>query len=559
MRKIRTGAELYSDGCRLVVVEPFVSRRSIKEQDARVRAFVSSTADSSDPSAPGGPLARLRQERKLPRDLWVTVWGLRVVHQLLRLPPASTDALESIARREARKDLAALETDGAAASVAVVPGDDVQVGQQRRREVSLVAASASEIQQRIQPFIDAGFVVRGVVTPALALAAMARAQRELSGAVAYVAIVNRATCLAIVRDGVLLFAREMPWGWGNGEREAGNGQRSSVRGPGHERESAGDETGENISDPRSSMPDPRSPIPDPASLTARLASELKRSILFFKQTFRASVEAVALCGDLPNLRSLTGPLGDAMGIPVQTLDSLVGIDAAAVPDPPDLFRRDVASFRMAIAVGADATPLANLLPATIAQTRDKRRQIVRLVASAAAGLLLTTGWYVVTRQTIASQRGERDAIQRELAVREPDVAHQAHLQQAVSLTSSRQAALSSFDSQGPRLARLLETIASSAPSDVTLNALNLHAVGASWRIEIKGVAVNHDAAVAQGAVNAFVGGLSQSPFAGRPDVPPSRRIVSGRTAGTGGDDSRGARIPPGMMGVEFSMQLTVAK
>ena len=543
---------MHPDGCRLVAVDQFVVRRSIKEQDARVRAFVAWTGEAGDHAALGATLASLRQQRKLPRDLWITVWGLRVVHQLLRLPPASPDALESIARREARKDLAALEPDGAEASVAVVPGDEVQVGQQRRREVSLVAASASEVQQRIQPFVDAGFVVRGVVTPALALAAMARAQRELSGAVAYVAIVKDATCLAIVRDGVLLFAREMPWGWGNGERGTGNGERESTSGRNRESESAGAATG-------GPFPDPRSPIPDPESLPARLTSELKRSILFFKQTFRAPVEAVALCGDMANLRSLTAPLGDAMGMPVHTLDSLVGIDAASVPDPADVFRRDVASLRMAIAGGVDPTPLANLLPAAIAETRERRQQIVRLVASAAAGLLLTTGWYVVARQTAASQRGERDAIQRELSVLEPDVARQAHLQQALTVTSSRQAALSSFDSQGPRLARLLETIASSAPDDVTLSALNVQADGASWRTEIRGIAVSRDAAVAQAAVNAFVEGLSESPFAGRPDVPPSRRIVSARSAGASGDASRDAQIPPGAMGVEFSMQVKVAK
>jgi hypothetical protein len=541
MGKIRTSAELHPGGCRLVAVDQFVSRRSTEGKDARVRAFVSWTGDTGDQSALGATLQRARHERKLPRDLWVTVWGLRVVHQLLRLPPANLDAVESLARREARKDLAALETDGSAASVAVVPGDEVQVGQQRRREVSLVAASAAEVQHHVQPFVDAGFVVRGVVTPALALAAMARAQRELSGAVAYVAMVGHATCLAIVRDGVLLFAREMPWG-----HEQGSGVRD--QGAGEQLHAAG-----------TPAPDSESRTPDPESLEARLTSELKRSILFFKQTFRAPVEAVALCGDMPNLRSLTAPMGEAMGMPVHTLDSLVGIDAGSLPDPPDDFRRDVASLRMAIAAGADAAPLANLLPASIVEARGRRRQIVRLVVSAAAGLVLTTGWYVVAKQTVAHQRGERDAIQRELAVLEPDVARQAQRQQAATLTSSRRTALSSFDFQGPRLARLLETVASSAPDEVMLNALNVRAEGAFWRTEIRGIAISLDAAVAQAAVNAFVGRLSASPFAGRPDVPPSRRLVSGRSAGASGDASRVVQIPPGMTGVEFSMQLKVAK
>lgn len=523
---------MHPEGCRLVGVEVLASgRRAAKEQDARVRSFVSAVPEAQDPSAFSQALGRVRQERKLSRDVWVTVWGLRGIHQLLRLPPAKPDALEAIARREARKDLAALEAGGAQASLAIIPGSEVQIGSQRRREVSLVAVSAAEVEQRVQPLVDAGFVVRGVVTPALALAAMARLQRELSGAVAYVAIVGGATCLAIVRDGVLLFAREMPWG------------HELERGP-----EAAAETGD---------ADSRFPTPD--SLPQRLASELKRSILFFKQTFRTPVEAVALCGDMPNLRSLTAPLGDALAVPVQTLDSLVGIDAASVPEPADLFRRDVASLRMIIATGADATPPANLLPTTVAETRETRRQIVRLVASAAAGLALTTGWYTVARQTSASQHGERDAIQRELAILEPDASRQAGLQQAYTLTSSRQMALTSFDSQGPRLARLLETIAASAPEEVTLNAVNVQTDRAFWRADIRGIAVSRDAAVAQAAVNAFIAGLSSSPFAGPPERPPSRRIITGRGAPASASASGSSPIPPGMTGVEFAMQLRVAK
>src|SRR5678815_5605471 len=90
------------------------------------------------------------------------------------------------------------------------------------------------------------------------------------------AVSASATCLAIIRDGVLLFVREMSWG------------HQSDAGPSSQEE-----------------------------IGARLASELKRSVLFFKQTFRASVDGVVLCGDVPHLRVLTGPLGDALAVPVQ--------------------------------------------------------------------------------------------------------------------------------------------------------------------------------------------------------------------------------------------------
>ena len=544
MARTRTSIELHPDGCRLVEVEVFGSgSRARAAQDARVRAFVPSVPGAKD-AALAAVLGRLRQERKLSRDAWVTVWGLRAVHQLLRLPPAKPEALESIARREARKELAVLEAGGGAASVAVVPGSDVQVGAHRRREVSLVAVSAAEIQERIQPLIDAGFVVRGVVTPALALAAISRLDRAGRGTVAYVATVGLATCLAIVRNGVLLFAREMPWGHQSGNRDQGSG----VRDQGFAEHGSGTE----------------SRIPNPESLETRLASELKRSIMFFKQTFRAPVEAVVLCGDVPNLRALTGPLGEALEVPVETLDSLVGIDAASIPQPAELFRAEVAALRMAIATGADAAPAANLLPKTILESREARQQIVRFAGAAVVGLVLAAGWAVGARQTLASQHAERDAIQRELAIVEPDAVRQASLRESYTLAASRQAALGAFDSQGPRLARLLETLAASTPDAIVFTVVDVQADGTSWRVSLRGMAVSSDAADAQGAVNTLVDRLSASPFAGAPVMSPSRRVLTPRGTGVTGAPSatglgRPAPIPPGMTGVEFSMLLRVAK
>ena len=127
----------------------------------------------------------------------------------------------------------------------------------------MVAVSAAEVRRRIQPVVDAGFAVEGVLTPALALAAIARAQHGAAqgSAGAYVVLTARATCAAIVRDGLLLFAREMPWGY-----------ESDVA---------------------------------PDGVGARLASELRRSVLFFKQTFRAPVDHVVLCCDCRTSARLT--------------------------------------------------------------------------------------------------------------------------------------------------------------------------------------------------------------------------------------------------------------
>ena len=529
MAKSRTSAELHPDGFRIVDVVAGGST------DVRVRTYATALETLGDPGASTESLARLRKEHKLSRGVWLTVWGLRTVHQLLRLPPAGPDALESIARREARKELAPLEADGRAATVAIVQGDDVEVGPHRKREVALIAVSTDEVNQRIQPFIDAGFTIQGVVTPALALASIARSA-SIGGtsnegrAVAYVAIIRTATCLAIIRNGVLLFAREMSWGHGTGNLERGTAEGEPGLG-----------------------------------IDSRLAAELKRSILFFKQTFRASVEAVVLCGDMQNLRSLTAPLGDALGLPIEPLDSLVGIDAASVPEPSDQFRRDVAALRMAIATGADTAPVANLLSKVILEKREGRRLAVRFAAAAAAGLLLVAAWYGMARQTAASHADERRAVERELAILEPDAARHASLQQALTTTTVRRAALTAFDSQGPRLARFLEALAASTPDEVTLDAVSVRADGPFWQATVRGLATSADAAAAQRSVNTLVGALSDSPFAGTAVRPPSRRVVSSRsfsgsaTSDAGTEGTQAPRIPAGMTGVEFSMQFRIAK
>ena len=504
----RTSVELHPDGCRVVQVDVVTGRRAVPAGDARVTAFVNPVPGGSDTVALTAALTALRQEGKFARDAWVTVWGLRTTQQLLRLPPAKPDALEALARREARKDVAPFETEADGASVSVTPGAEIMVGSHRRREVSLVAASNAEIRARIQPLLDAGFLVRGVVTPALALAAVARPRRTLTpGTAAYVAILGGATCVAIVRDGLLLFAREMPWGH----------QEPSVE--------------------------------------TRLASELKRSILFFKQTFRAPVEAVVLCGDMPTLRALTAPLGESLAIPVQVLDSLVGIDAAAVPEPAEQFRADVASLRLAIAVAAEPAPAANLLPAVIRKLRESYVQAVRLGIGLAASILLLAGWFTIVNQTARHQGVEIESIQQQLAILEPDAVRAAQRRDAYTVTVAQQNALSAFDSQGPRLARFLEVLAQATPDEVTLTSLQVQAEGAAWMASITGIAAHENAAQAQAAVNAMLEALAASPFAGPTVSSPSRKIVSGR----GADPATTAALPAGMIGVEFAAQIRLAK
>lgn len=531
---LRTSIELHPDGCRVVVVRAVPPVRRGATGDVRVERFVSELASlgAGDGEALASALKVLRETRKFPRAAVVTIWGLRTTQQLLRLPPAKPEALVALAAREARKDLSPLGINGQAGQGAVIAtalGDEVQVGAHRRREVSLVAASNAEVSRRIQPVIDAGFVVEAVLTPALGLAAIARRRRDAiaGSAGAYVAVTKRATALAIVRDGLLLFAREMPWGYGQVE----GGKREDVAG--------------------------------------RLAAELRRSILFFKQTFRSPVESVVLCGDIPNLRLLTAPLGEALNVPVATLDSLAGIDAASVPEPADRFRAEVAALRLAIAAGAEAAPPMNLLPASIRRGREARSELLRLAAGAVAGVLIVASWTMVVQHTAANERTAIASLEQQVTRLEPEAARMADLRRAHAVATAQQAALAAFDTQGPRAARVLEAISGAAPDAVVIRSIKLETDGAAWRMSLSGIAVATSPASGQAALNTFLDRLSASPFAGAPVEPPSLRVVSAATAssseGAPGEasgpaaSSRPFALPEGLSGVEFTALFRIAK
>jgi hypothetical protein len=161
--------------------------------------------------------------------------------------------------------------------------------------------------------------------------------------------------VAIVRDAFLLLAREIQWGH---------------------------------ADPRDEQAEP---------FDRRLAAELRRSLLFLRQRFRSTADRIVLCGDIDNLRSLSGTLSAVSGLPVETLDSLSGIDATVVPEPADEFRAHVAALRVVIAAGAEPPPYSNLLPSNEGTAGRSRPFVWSLAGSVAAALVLIGIWYGVRR------------------------------------------------------------------------------------------------------------------------------------------------------------------
>ncbi len=130
----------------------------------------------------------------------------------------------------------------------------------------------------------------------------------------------------------------------------------------------------------------------------------------------------------------------------------------------------------------------------------------------------------------------------------------------MTLVNAQYAALSAFDTQGPRFARFLEALSLATPDEVVVSGITAQADGMNWRATVSGIALTEGAASGQAAVNALIRSLSDSPYVGPAVQPPSLRVVSG-TAGapdSPAGDQR-IRIAEGMSGVEFALQFELPK
>ena len=498
----RTGIELSESRCSLVDVET-VPRRGWGAPDVRVRSFLTIPLVDG-PGRLSTELRALIDANKFSRHAWVTLWGVRSTHQFLQMASARRSELQSIARRHAIQSGLASSADGSD-----VVTDSV-VGEKRhssdgpsKREIALVSASSFEIRERLQPILDAGFKVDGVVTPAEALWAQARLRRAVTpgDAHAYVALSATASAVTIVRDGLPLFSHELNWGYGGGSNKG--------------------------SDPFSRE-----------TLAEQLASELRRSFVLAEQHSDRAVTLLLLCGDMPELRSLTAPLIDLLDVEVETLDSLEGIDAAVLPEPAEGFREQIAGLRLALAVAAQPPPV-NLIPPEQIQPVDTRQYRSVLGKSAVAAAVVCAVMYGCASVQASRASAELEELNQQMATLAPRVQAAVTATGGERLESAQWAALTAFDTQGPRIARILETVSRAAPAEVTVTSLALRENGASWRLAITGAAETSsagDPTRAQAAVNDFLQLIQQSPLIGPPIRPPYQRITTPRGGVAGGTE-----------------------
>ena len=203
----------------MVDAGPVRRRRDRRPPSLRVRRFATlSSAVSREALA--AELKPLVDRDAFPRRAWVNLWDLRSSHQYLLLPSATARELESIARQRGASTLGMDEADVTVA--ARIGSTRTDIGREAKTEVSFFAANSAEIRRRVQPLVDAGFLIEGVTTPCGALWAQARLRRQpLRGEVhAHLALGATQSALGIFSNGALLYARDLDWGYAAASADA---------------------------------------------------------------------------------------------------------------------------------------------------------------------------------------------------------------------------------------------------------------------------------------------------------------------------------------------------
>jgi hypothetical protein len=326
---MRLGIELSAAACRLVEVDGQLPRDG-RGGPPRVRSFAV--------LPPDGPDADSMFTSLKGRDAAVVVWGTPAEYRQAVVTAGTYEAM----RREAVSALAdaGANTSGALVDIAPVPG-----AAEKRRPVVAAVAAAEPLLAAVRPVIAAGVHVRSLATPAMALASLAHARRgvdPVDGVEAYIAIEEAETCIALMREGALAIARELPWGYVTD---------AALR-----------------------------PLDD---IATRLASELEQ---YLDAVGAPRAAQVCICGGVPELRTMAAMLTERLDVEVEPLDSLFGIDEARQPEPSADFRDRVAELRLAWAVAADWPPHLNLLRARRRQQSRRILWAATVVAGVAVGV-----------------------------------------------------------------------------------------------------------------------------------------------------------------------------
>jgi hypothetical protein len=336
---VRLGIELSPVSCRYVELDSSHAAGRA-ESPARVRSYGRLSRGGV------GTLHELSKFQGQPAA--AVVWGLQADHRYAVVPHGSFRSM----RRDAVTSMqgSGVETRGRVADIFAAP----RAKGAPTRSVVVALAATPGLVSATQWLSAQGIRLQSAVTPALALMSLARLRGAFSvpdRIEAYVALEETSTAVALVRNGLLLAASELAWGYQND------------RGVTRSRE----------------------------EIARRLADDIEGFLA--ARSARPDVLAqVCICGGLPDLRSMAIRLMEELDVEVEPLDSLFGIDAVHLPGPENEFRERAADFRLAWAAAADWPAPVNLL-------RERKRRLTKTIltrAAVAAGVATGVGvaWQV---------------------------------------------------------------------------------------------------------------------------------------------------------------------
>ena len=313
----RVGIEISPSACRIVQLDRV---RKAEDSGTVVRSYA---------VTPSADAATLALYKGLPAA--VVAWGLQSDHRQAVVTVGSYSRMRREAVSAARQ--AGVDTRHMLADIA--PISATKDG--RRRPVVIALARTTDVAATLKPLTSMGVRVKSIVTPAIALMSLSRLRRRLLApgmAEAYVALEQTTTAIALVRDGALIAARELAWGFMDAQGRPG--MRDDVAG----------------------------------RLTAAI-----RGFLDDCGAAPSAVAQVCVCGGMPELRNMTLGVMEQLDIEVEPLDSLFGIDEGQLP--AEDFRERAADMRLAWAAAADWDAPINFL-------RERRQRLVKTVLTRAA-------------------------------------------------------------------------------------------------------------------------------------------------------------------------------
>jgi hypothetical protein len=484
----RVGIELSPSRCAIVDIDVPADR---SRQAARIRTFRTIPWSAGNAEAFVATLRLLRASKMVPDRAIVALWGVRSASHVARLAPGQ----EADPRAVAPEGGTSLP-EGTETASAVLFDDPASHVPGAPREAAVVVVPVVDVRSRLAPLIAAGFTIEAAVTVPLALASVSRLLHRHPGDTvrAYLAVNADATAVAIVRNGLLLFAREIPIAADTTILDAGAGETAV----------------------RSSR----------AEFTIRLGAELKRSLLLFRQQTALDVARVFICGELPNLRALTAPLIHILNVEVETLDSMEGLASGPASASGDDVSARTGELRVAWAVATDRASTANLVSRDAAPRRERIELARRSVAAVAAGCMLVAGSYLFARGWERHVEARSGLLRQEISLLEPQIQEAERARSERGIDTARASALEWSAAHGPRLARILEVLGRSAPRDVVLESARVVPNDDVWRLSMTGKASGSTPADAQAAFNEFLRLASASTLLGQPVEVPSMSVAA---------------------------------